>query len=286
METPEFGSYRRIYDSIWKKLKMLFERLEEVLSKHKVELAHIDGKRLTVLALRPTATVEDLVSCLVDSYKYREMLLPKSAFVGVEGKLLAILKIQRFWRMHSIRKQYLSFRRSVIKAQLFVKKFVSKIRTRKLIHERNEQLHQAFMKRQKQLAVDWPQLSNGPRVELHVNSFAVDEIKRITVENLTEKKNLQLTRIFRLRDPKLSIIMVLPADLPVEVLNYYHRVLELAGVPEYRDRLYFVTPEAIQHFPEHMSTTKLLYYSPKCIEKIRRIVKQRPCLMISGYPCN
>ena len=35
-----------------------------------------------------------------------------------------------------------------------------------------------------------------------------------------------------------------------------------------------------------MSTTKLLYYSPKCLDKIRRIVKQRPCFMVSGYPCN
>lgn len=228
---------------------MLFERLEEVLSKHKVELAYVDGKRLTVLAIRPTATVEDLISCLVDNHKYRQLMLPKSSFVGVEGKLLAILKIQRFWRMYSIRKQYLSFRRSVVKAQCFLKKFVNKIRTRRLIHERNDQLHQSFMKRQKQLAAEWEQLSNGHRVELHINSFAVDEMKRITCSNLTEKKNLQLTRMFRLKDPKLTIVMVLPNDLPTEVLHYYYRVLELAGVPDYRDRLYFVTTEAIRHFP-------------------------------------
>lgn len=114
----------------------------------------------------------------------------------------------------------------------------------------------------------------------------MDEIKRITVENIVEKKNLQLTRIFRLSDPTISIIMVLPVELPTEVLNYYYRVLELSGVPGYRDRLYFLVPEASRFFPSHMSTTKLLYYSPKCMDKVRRILKLRPCVMISSYPCN
>lgn len=36
IETAEFGSFRRIYESVWKRLKVLFERLEELLSKHKI----------------------------------------------------------------------------------------------------------------------------------------------------------------------------------------------------------------------------------------------------------
>jgi predicted metal-dependent hydrolase len=82
-DTPEFASYRRIYESIWKKLKILFEKLEEVLNKYRIELVYVDGKRMAVLALKNTFTVEDLINCLVDNEKYVNLVVPKSRFVGV-----------------------------------------------------------------------------------------------------------------------------------------------------------------------------------------------------------
>jgi hypothetical protein len=64
----------------------------------------------------------------------------------------------------------------------------------------------------------------------------------MTISNYSEKKNLQITRMFRLKDPRLVIIMVCPNDLPIEVVNYYYKVMELAGIENYRDRLHFVVP--------------------------------------------
>lgn len=111
-------------------------------------------------------------------------------------------------------------------------------------------------------------------------------MKRLTTGHITEKKNLQLTRLFRLKDPNLTIILVCPNEIPQEVISYYMKILELSEVENYRDRLHLVVPEAGRIFPQHMSTSKLLYYSPKCLAKIKKIIKDRPCFMISGYPCN
>ena len=40
-----------------------------------------------------------------------------------------------------------------------------------------------------------------------------------------ERQNVQLARIFRLRDPNLIIIFISSVDLSTELLTYYYRML-------------------------------------------------------------
>lgn len=62
-------------------------------------------------------------------------------------------------------------------------------------------------------------------MEIHVNSLSLDEMKRLTVCRLSEKKNIEIMRIFRVKDPNVSVVMVCPNEVPPEVLNYYHKIL-------------------------------------------------------------
>lgn len=87
-----------------------------------------------MLALKREVEVEDLVNCLVDGEKFQYLVGKRTRFGGVEGKLRAIMVIQRFWRMHTIRRQYRHFRMCVVKLQGFMKKFINRLRTRRQIH--------------------------------------------------------------------------------------------------------------------------------------------------------
>ena len=105
----------------------------------------------------------------------------------------------------------------------------------------------------------------------------------MTTENIAEKKNLQLSRIFRLKNRNVTVIYVSSSELPMDVISYYYRILDLLGI-DYHGRLFFVKTEASNTFPHHFSTTKLLYYSPRCIKRIKDIVKDKPCFLIPGFP--
>ncbi len=65
-------------------------------------------------------------------------------------------------------------------------------------------------------------------------SIEVDEEKRLSMNHLPERQNAQLARIFRLRDPNLILIFISPTELAPELLAYYYRMMELAGLDNHR----------------------------------------------------
>lgn len=104
------------------------------------------------------------------------------------------------------------------------------------------------------------------------------------MQNIEEKNNIQLTRVFRLKDPNVSLIVIANVDKIQEVMRCYEGILGQLGI-KYDGRLFFLAPENKKRFPRRFSLSKLLYYSPKCLANIKRIVKGRTCIFVPGYPC-
>ena len=62
--------------------------------------------------------------------------------------------------------------------------------------------------------------------------------------------------------------------------------MELAGIDNYRERLIFMTPEHANRFPEHFSTSKVLYYSTRTLNQLKIITSDLPTIIYPGQPCN
>lgn len=43
--------------------------------------------------------------------------------------------------------------------------------------------------------------------------------------------NIQITRIFRIVDPTISVIIVTPFSLSAEISEYYYKMLQMNGIP-------------------------------------------------------
>jgi hypothetical protein len=68
-------------------------------------------------------------------------------------------------------------------------------------------------------------------------------------------------------------------------MNYYYKILELSNIKNYRDRLIFINPNQY-NFPEHFSTTKLLYYCSKTLNQLKVITSDMTTILFGGNPCN
>jgi len=44
------------------------------------------------------------------------------------------------------------------------------------------------------------------------------------MEKIVQKQNMQIARLFALRDPLVDVIYVAPFELPSEIINYYSKV--------------------------------------------------------------
>lgn len=77
----------------------------------------------------------------------------------------------------------------------------------------------------------WNNIKQRKRVEIHINSLSIDEIKRMSMEKFLQRENAQISRIFASgKDPNIEIIYVCPYQMTQDVLGYYMKILEIAGL--------------------------------------------------------
>ena len=81
---------------------------------------------------------------------------------------------------------------------------------------------------------NWDYIKKNQRVEIHINSLAYNQYQRLTMENFKQRENLQMSRIFALKDPNLEIIYVAPMPLSREIISYYYKICELGDLKNFK----------------------------------------------------
>ena len=91
------------------------------------------------------------------------------------------------------------------------------------------------------------------RVEIHINSISISEMKRISMEKFLQRENSQIARLFAVKDANVDIIYVSPFSLTNDVTAYYMKILEIGEIENLHSRVNFVVPENTHKFPHHFS---------------------------------
>ena len=60
----------------------------------------------------------------------------------------------------------------------------------------NDQSRAVWRDMQEEFKNCWPEIKTQKRIEIHINSFSISEMKRMTIEKLKQKENSQIMRIF------------------------------------------------------------------------------------------
>lgn len=105
----------------------------------------------------------------------------------------------------------------------------------------------------------------------------------MTTEKLTQKMNSQLGRLFRLNDPLVSIIMVLPRHLSNDIIAYYSKLMELGRVTDFKQRCTFV----VVNLPAYLRKLPLIdqfYYDSKAVRSVMKSIQSSKAYLVTGYP--
>lgn len=106
---------------------------------------------------------------------------------------------------------------------------------------------------QEEFKQKWPEIKRQKRIEIHINSYSLSELQRLTMEKLKQKENSQIARIFSVKDPNVDVIYVCPFTLTNDVYKYYLKILELVEIDSADKRFHIVVPENYVKFPQHFS---------------------------------
>lgn len=63
---------------------------------------------------------------------------------------------------------------------------------------------------------------------------------------------MQLTRVFRLADPNLTIVYLIPFPITNEIYDHYKEIMAISGIKDIDKRLFFVVPENYVKFKQHL----------------------------------
>lgn len=98
-------------------------------------------------------------------------------------------------------------------------------------------------------------------------------------------QNSQLSRIFRLADPLVDIILVVPFEPQHELLPTYIKQLEISGVDKAETRLHIITPSLAGLLAKNqLSLSCMLTLCTDTMNRIAAIVADRKAYFVTGTP--
>ena len=287
-ETPEFLSFKRTYISKWGSISYVIHLLEKMLTTNKVPKALVEGKKLVDLAnedlKKPKS--EDLYDWLVNQDEVAQYVkIPTRMFTGPNGPVMAVICVQKYWRGYKARSAYTQLRFLMQKAAVIQKAFrlfqmVKATKTK--IEELNNESLFVWREMMEEFKKRWPDIRKKRRIEIHWNSLSIGDAKRLSMEKFMQRENLQISRLFLLRDPNVNIIFISPFTFTNDVLGYYMKILQIGDIEEASARLHIIVPENAHKFPSHFSLTQWLMYSPKAMKRVKNLIRGKQAYLVPG----
>jgi len=113
-------------------------------------------------------------------------------FKGPNGANLAAISIQKNWRRYKAYSGYSQLKFLMEKATVIQRKFrlyQLKKSTREKIAELNRESMTVWREMMAEFKKRWPDIKRQRRVEIHVNSYTVSEMQRLSIEKYKQKEN-------------------------------------------------------------------------------------------------
>eukprot|EP01064_Diplonema_japonicum_P026301 TRINITY_DN3771_c0_g1_i1.p1 TRINITY_DN3771_c0_g1~~TRINITY_DN3771_c0_g1_i1.p1 ORF type:complete len:943 (+),score=239.09 TRINITY_DN3771_c0_g1_i1:98-2926(+) len=287
--TPEFQSYHRSYKSNWGSITAVITQLERLLTEYGVPLAYIDGKVVAKLAqidMGPMAH-DQLMACITNRDDVTPLLkTPGRKYQdGMDGVHNAAVKVQSIARMFLQRRRFKDLRESNFAA---------------LLIQRHWQIHQQHMVTRTQINKgllkeetrwrrlmdsfihDWGKIKDEKRLVIHIPSLSYTPEQCTSIPFYNCFQNAQLARIIDLIDPNVEVVYLSPFPIEQEALQYYTRLLQMAGVNDITSRLQVLVPENQGRLPEGLSLTKSVLYSQRNMKRLSSLTKGKQAYIVPG----
>ena len=287
----KFNQFKNENIENWCKIENILGNFSILLEKLNINHAEIDSNKILKLIEYYNdeikyITNKDLLMCLTEKDLKSKGFDPENEkILYFKIKEAFIIRIQRKIRKMLAIKQY-KYMKIVNKNSIIIQKYFRRyIKSKNIIYElehfKNE-IHKKYIEIFNNFKKDWNNNQDKLRIEIHINSLSYDSYNNCKIDKFILKESLQLNRLIRLIDPNLEIIYILPFNLSEEILSYYYSTLKTVGIENIEKKIHFLIPEASEYLPNNYSLSKLLYLSPKTLNQIKILTRNKYPYIIPG----
>lgn len=288
-DTPEFQSFQRSYQYKWGAISSIIYQLEEFLSKNDVKLAIINGPQLFEFAKLnlPVLKKEEIYAC-ISNIDQIEANLDSGIDVSRKQMIRLVVKIQAVARMFLCIRRYRRLKHEIFCAtrlQALARRMIQRIKYRFLEKSRRTQDEDRTAAHMQKLQEWWSTRQvdeelDQSRLIIFIPSISSVEYLRLGYDDFGALQNSNISNLYQLADPNVHMIYVVPFSMNSYQLIYHEKFLALLGISVLPKRLTFITPEASERLPEHLSLSQQLWYSAKALIKIRHQIKRSKNAMV------
>jgi hypothetical protein len=171
------------------------QKIERWISQYNITYCYIDVIGLISMAdnENEVVTEKDLMQIVTNKSQVVEQTLnPIFKFKGPNGPVLATIKIQTAWRRHKAFSAFQQLKFLMNKATIIQRKFrlfQLKKSTKVKVNQINQEAMSIWREMQAEFKRCWPELKKQKRIEIHINSFSVSCMKRMSISKLKQKEN-------------------------------------------------------------------------------------------------
>ena len=287
--TPEFQSYRRSQQGHWGAVESVIKQLEVLLSDYSIPLAYIDGKKVGDLAQvnMGVAAREQLLACIVNRDEVAKLFnLPGRKYhEGSGGVRAAAVKVQSVARMFLCRQRFRDLRESNFAAMLIQSQWgihQQHMVTRAQIKDALVAEETGWRQIMDTFIGNWGRIKQERRVAIHLPSLSYTPEQCAAMPFYNCYQNAHLARLIDLVDPNLELVYISPYQIEPDALQYYMRLLQLAGVTDATSRLTILVPENQNRLPPGLSLTKSMLYSQRNLKRLSALVKGKTAYIVPG----
>lgn len=177
-----------MYLDKWGPVSYILMNFEKLFSDYNVHLAYVDGKQLSELAIGDLAkpSKEDMYDCVTNKDEVGQLIkVPTRMFKGPDGPIKAALVIQKNFRMYKAREAYKHLRFLMKKATVIQRRFrlyLFQKQTKDRVEELTNESLFVWKEMMDEFQSKWPSIKQRKRVEIHICSISIEELKRISME--------------------------------------------------------------------------------------------------------
>ena len=286
----KFIKFKNENSEIWVKIENILGNFNILLEKLNINYAEIDSNKILRLIDFyddiKYITNKDLLLCLTEKDMKEKGLDPENEkLLYLKIKEAFIIRIQKMVRKMLAIKKFKIFQFKSIESIIIQKYFRRYIKRKNInykIKKFKKEIHQKYIEILNNFKKEWDNNQEKLRVEIHINSISYDSYNNCKIDKYILKESLQINRLIRLIDPNLEIIYILPFNISDEILSYYYSTLKAVGIENIEKRVHFLVPEACDFLPNNFSLSKLLYLSPKTLNQIKILSKNKYSYIIPG----
>lgn len=113
-------------------------------------------------------------------------------FKGPKGPKLAAVTIQKNWRMYKAHTAYTQLKYLMGKATIIQRRFrlyQFQKQTKTKVEEINNESLFVWREMMEEFKSRWAEIKKKKRVEIHINSISIEEMKRISMEKFLQREN-------------------------------------------------------------------------------------------------